>query len=136
MGHRGPGPQCMLNKQKLLINSRARKRSPVSRINVFRRRGQSSWKYQDKNRGTALKKRTEGISLHYQAVLEETLQPQAETCTMWAPPASLSRLHSRMGRTEHTHTLCLGFESQGSEKPLVYSRAHSQQSCSTAGRNR
>lgn len=34
-----------------------------------------------------------------------------------------------------THTLCLGGESQGSEKPLMYSRAHSPQSCSTARRN-
>lgn len=90
---------------KVVINSCARKRSPVSRINVFRRRGQSSWKYQDKNQGTVLKKRIEGISLHDQAVLEETPQPQAETCTMWAPPASLSSLHSRMERTEHTHPL-------------------------------
>lgn len=32
----------------------------------------------------------------------------------------------------HPHTFCLGWEPQGSEKPVMYSRAHSQRSCSLA----
>ena len=71
--------------------------------------GQSPWKYQNKNQ-----KRMEGISLRNHAVWEETLHPQADTCTAWPPPTSrCPLLPLGLAHTFPKHPTSAGLERPG-----------------------
>lgn len=98
---------------QVILNSSTREKNPVSRI-AFIIGGQSPWKYQDKNK----KKRMEGISLHDQAVWEETCHPLADTFTTWLPPAFRCPVSvSGAGTHSPAHTLPKYSRSSGLEGP-------------------